>query len=613
MLDEHISPISFDVANKKTPSTNDFVSLSEKTFKNKSNNDDNFNLFNVKDLVELVINGSYHVKHFNELNVTDYVIVPRTIEGDTFKDPEREFKDLFTDFVTFEMYNERVYIARFLKATITMMSNGINEYIKQTKLMKDDVIFLYKGGGVLRMLALDYMKEQPERMTEIMNANFSKYFKRSDADFGIYINPKLDNYEKVYDDITNLSYLLLHRLTIEFQSKLEHYFNLYTLKDEIVIEKLKQYLRELNNSHPIKDPESEYYNIKFFNVILNGYDTANGQIPKLPRLQDEKNMHNFNSDKSGSGKSDLGIDITTDKKHLSLYKIPYPTEDPANPLLSTILNGRNNMEFYTSVNRSLRLLQGDWYTRFNLVRTKVNFKAYYTRLGKLGLFNLGGELVDIAITHRDSSEVVHFFEHLKDHVRTFKYVDPNDSTLNFSFQSYSLRYFLWDLEKMLFLQSKYPWNDKKYAKRIYRSLFLYAVNIIDNNQPLEEKVRMLQNFLTFLRNWPNSNKAQLLEQYNALKIREYRWRYLFINETFTKKIGEFINSELDIHSTEVLEFIDIISECIENIISITNQLTIFIQSEGSVKNRIYTVEAFGGYRDKYLKYKTKYHKLKNNL
>ncbi len=65
--------------------------------------------------------------------------------------------------------------------------------------------------------------------------------------------------------------------------------------------------------------------------------------------------------------------------------------------------------------------------------------------------------------------------------------------LNFKFKSYSFEYLIYDLENILFRQSEVPWDDRKYAKRVNRLLFLYLIDLQRTDIPLENKKAFIEN------------------------------------------------------------------------------------------------------------------------
>ena len=53
-------------------------------------------------------------------------------------------------------------------------------------------------------------------------------------------------------------------------------------------------------------------------------------------------------------------------------------------------------------------------------------------------------------------------------------------TETISISSYTIDYLIYDLEEILFNENMFPWEDKKYYKRLYRLFYMYFVDIFIN-------------------------------------------------------------------------------------------------------------------------------------
>ena len=130
-------------------------------------------------------------------------------------------------------------------------------------------------------------------------------------------------------------------------------------------------------------------------------------------------------------------------------------------------------------------------TKFNLVRTKFNFNIYSKRRitfeeenqkGTEKLHEVGGELIDVSITHKDDADVNHFFNDIYANISTISYYEPSSGFMlkneeeSYNQYTYSLNYMYYDLHKIIFKLYKYPGDDRKYKKRLYR---LFFISLID--------------------------------------------------------------------------------------------------------------------------------------
>ena len=91
-------------------------------------------------------------------------------------------------------------------------------------------------------------------------------------------------------------------------------------------------------------------------------------------------------------------------------------------------------------------------------------------------------MIDVSITHKDDADIEHFFDDIYSNVSTIEYYEPPSGFLfkneesSYQQYTYSLEYMYYDLHKIIFKLYKYPWNDRKYKKRLYR---LFFISLID--------------------------------------------------------------------------------------------------------------------------------------
>ena len=157
----------------------------------------------------------------------------------------------------------------------------ITQIIKELKLKSTDIIFLYKGGTTLKIIYDKYK----DIFQTTGNINFfddlQTYFKRSDSDYVIMINPFTENFEYIYAKIcyntTNLLNLIRNFIkTISITEKI-------IKKSNITLDILRQTDIKLNETiQNIKRNEiknkicTEYNNIE--NVIGIGYVHSNNDV-----------------------------------------------------------------------------------------------------------------------------------------------------------------------------------------------------------------------------------------------------------------------------------------------------------------------------------------------
>lgn len=419
----------------------------------------------IKNIVSLVISDIFNFK-----TKTNKIITAS--ERKQTNNEKREFEGIITDMITNEFIKSQDQTAQFIQTIYNTFNLAINSYIEYNGLPARSIFFIYKGGNILRIIAKDFTHELPGTAGDILQKYYGEYFKKSDADFSIFIDPSLDNYDKIFEDITKLSYLLLNYLRIIFMTNLTKYFNYYENSSDTKINLLKEILNKLNKSSSLTDKSNRYFNNKFVGIVFdNIYVMDNNKVEFVPT--------------SSSRRADSLVDYAyPSKEELILYKlIPIHKAEQSSLILTEtgkkqqiLFNDRDSVEYYISVNKTLRFNLQNLFMAFNLVRMKVNFTGLLRDVeGKLYSEKLGGELIDVSIIHKDTSEIHNFFKNRDNYVRIFTYINGNTEL---SFRATSFEYLIHDLELILFKTVENPWVDNKYAKRIKRLMFLYFFNML---------------------------------------------------------------------------------------------------------------------------------------
>ena len=79
-------------------------------------------------------------------------------------------------------------------------------YKEKKNLNKLDILFVYKGGNLLKNIKDMFFTKLPGDASETINKKYTPFFAKSDLDYSIYINPKLNDYDIIFNDICNLAY-----------------------------------------------------------------------------------------------------------------------------------------------------------------------------------------------------------------------------------------------------------------------------------------------------------------------------------------------------------------------------------------------------------------------
>ena len=382
-----------------------------------------------------------------------------------------------TDIITNIFLKENKTYFNFIKLIITLFETAIQKYCKELNIEEHNIHFLYKGGSIIRLVAIETFHLQPGLVSNILNKYYSKYFKRSDSDFTIHVNHEIENYDQIQNDMKNISFLILCYIRTIFTTNKSKIFDFYKFKKSYQKEILQSYLKDLNENIFVTNPNSPYYKTNFNKIMF---------------------------DTSRSKKADLIISSDNDKGEGSaVYKVDYekifeligPTSQKLKNILINGLDKNNKSEFYVSYNDVIQFERSNGeLVKFDLVRMKANFNFETEKDDKNDTLSLGGEVIDVSIPHISNTDESNDLDLLK---RYKEEIDGNELT----FYSYSLKGLIDDLEGVLWLSSRVPWDDVKYEKRISRLFFLYLVDLlrIEGHGNLEDRYNIIVDIVKTLK------------------------------------------------------------------------------------------------------------------
>jgi hypothetical protein len=517
----------------------------------------------INSFVVKIIDGRFKIPHHSQVHRDDKIHINLS---DNFIDHQRELKSILTDVVVNEFLQSDDEIFNTLIIVNDMFTYSIKEYIRLKKLRKEelgypgDIFFTFKGGNILRVIFNELLKEMHGSVTKLLEDYYSPYFKRSDADFTIYINPKLDNYDEIFEDMTNLSFYVQSHLRKFFSIHLEKYFTFYRLNNDEQKKILKKTLDKMNSIHALTDETNDdFYNGKFV-----GLEHAN--VSHF--TNNNYNSVNITHKKIGTYRK-LVTGNTTARHDYSMQVI-----DKNNPNTKVMFNlndgktrrrkkrhsnnknnmyiGNNLLEFVTAGKNKMKM-------KFALVRTKINFVAHMEKDGNKYRINIGGEFLDCSIIHRDSTQIGPFFKNVKYGIRDYVIKGPSGTEMHL--KGYSLRDLTEDLYLILFKVVDKPWMDEKYYKRIKRLFLMYLLDIlikIDVYDRLEYIDDFIENVLISY----NTNEFENISKFTE----KYMDRNLFMNDFVgeLERLHEIvINSNSEYEKKEFRKFLDLVGENIE--------------------------------------------------
>lgn len=596
---------------------------------------DNINKININDCIDIkdmIINTLNPFKIIDEDTLNNITLYIDTYK-DVIEDDKEVYKSIVTKFVNNNFYSTPKTSYHFYKLINTTVNNALNEYCKHKNINNKSIIFIFKGGNILRIIVEQILENnfnnyQMEEINKLKNTNF----KRSDSDFQIYIKNLIGTkflnsdviitkeiMDDIYNDICNLSYLILNRIRNIILLDISKYIYFYQLNNKIQSELLTKLLNELNE---VED-NINFTCLKFEDFIIGDNDLNN--FPFISNNNDNINTYdNINSRNDFailelSKEDELKISknfkklptLDKNKKRLYLTDINYLhkrssiyQEQNDNILEKKLIyKYRNKTNYFISLNNSLNLVKNNVNFKFNLIRMKLNITSYYTKKNNsdnkyyTNIYNLPGEFIDIVIPKYDNDSTEHFFKSMEDgdeSITDYQISLENEEDINI--KSYSITYFIKELELMLFYEL--PWFLVKYEKRLERLLLLYIImfiqSFIKNNKyhKYYNKIIAYKNILSNIDNIDIDNINTLIKQ----KIKDEHNELLdILFSVYIIKINSIVKENSN-ELNNLITFYKVIYKYIEILEKTFNKINV---KQFNTANKL-------EYYDKYLKYKYKY-------
>ena len=400
-----------------------------------------------------ISNTNNIIGNFINNNAIDGPIeIKREDKSVKFVDNLKPINNILTDFVT----NDVLKTNAFIRLVVTDYDAAIKTYCDIKKIKYDDVIFIYKGGNIMRILSEQINKIFPENKSEEFNQYYVDSFKKSDADFSIYINPSLANFEQIKDELTIKAYEIQLSIKQKIFGSNNEFLKFYNADSTNQIATFKELLAKINNEN-LKQTEDQYKGT--FTTMCHD-NVCFGE----KQSQSYNNKSNF-------------------------IMINGPNHDIN--LLYGLKSDETNKYAYTSINKTLTFLSDAGSTvSFVLIRSKLSFPSW---LNNTKLLYLNGEMIDVTITNKEDSALKHFSEHINKYVSVYKVDDE------FSFKGYSLTYIIEDLERILYTETNCkPWLDEKYEKRTKRLMYFYFTELFVDDKYKQFTFAAKQQYLSLI-------------------------------------------------------------------------------------------------------------------
>ena len=620
-------------------------------------------LENFEGLADIVVKKSF------EANISK-----DPIEFDGIKDEKsdpsakiRDFLEESTAFVNREFFKSPEVNVKFLKTVYNGINDALNRYKELKNINPDDIQLIYKGGNALRAVYAGFIRSLPINISEKIEKTFKDYFKKSDSDFGILIRPSVANWDKVFIDVQKLVYLCINKLRNIFMMNLDTFFDFYKLNSYVKKKLLLIQLDAMNKSKNVGKVgyPKRFENMKYMNLTV-GLPINFSEITEDMIINDDKVKNDWNRYHADAYRPDIYMNSKVndemgykmlrvhkiDKIHTPHYKHLHSDKAVKTDvkLQKIMYNNNPNNEMYISWNSDIEFSSqafGDIeknISKFCLIRMKTNFIYYYTDANnKYGLLNIPGELIDVSISHKLSTEMNKFDYDENRDITMFTYVDDD----KLKFKGYTYSYYLKDMNKMVLYETNLPWEIPKYEKRIKRLFFIYTMVFIrhmflirdskDVVDLLEKIVNNIKETLTYPIVIETVDKqlkeiARDIDTYkeklNELEDKETLDNISILFSLTAKKISHF---KTKVDEKEAKDFLTKLRTYGEELLSTCKELKQYIDDPTAVlkkqvdyDNIVTQVRGLAGgakehpiykkyreYRLKYKKYKNKYRKTLN--
>jgi hypothetical protein len=498
-------------------------------------------LMSVTDIVDAIVDKKFAVPTKGDAKLVNNAVMFPTDPNKKYVDDDKFLKDIATNVVNKFFYSSSDTTLKFFSLINDMFTNALLQYADKKKFPKPHgnyINFIFKGGNILRLIVEAYLREMPEHVIKQIRVAFRRYFAKSDADFQINIRNMIglknangveitkDDMDAINREVTDMTYLLLNRIRNIILAELRKYVNYYRLNKEAKKEIL---LRTLRSIHEQRLPK-KYEGVTF--IKLDFDDISVGSIPEGARVK-SVGRDTYGEHDDRSSRRDVAVDIKRpERTELYMMTVPYLHEYPTmySEIADTAIQKKmykdyNDTSFFIMHNTTLEQTHHDIFVRFNLVRMKINMKAYYVKQNAAGKdvvhdVSMAGEYIDVSIPHYTSTANIELFSDLdKNVVEYTASVEEGKVT----FKSYSFDKYLTDIEYVLYYDSEFPWDAEKFIVRLNRSLLMMAMDLLRSDIPMAEKIEIVSDVIGRLNPDNLANLANVANEIGAAKINQNKY------------------------------------------------------------------------------------------
>jgi hypothetical protein len=375
------------------------------------------------------------------------------------------------------------------------------------------------------------------------NQDYKALLKRSDADFQMFINPKIPNYEKVYNDVSILVTFMMYSMKKVFQKK--------------------------SFGIDIGDTQSSKALLKSYKEVLPDCD-----------------------DISVANRSDFIIfpTTTTVKRDRGKGKEEEMIVLKEVPELLTHIPRIPKSPFFISRNTAIRFRRkDDTYNSFDLLRMKYNMKV---QVGDAPI-SVPSEVIDVGIPKKDDNTISTLIKGASKWLVKYTYTTPQ---VTFQFWAPSLNYMIKDVDEVLFKQNEYPWNDKKIAKRLQRYfLGLLVHSIVSSQDPIDNLISYkneMKRLIKFLTCFNTGTECEIYGEENVTSILHNKYRKIFAKINKIADVHERANQirEFKAFNTSIIHICNDLSKQVSHLITIPERRLLHLKNKIS---KLHSTEILG--------------------
>ncbi len=314
-----------ETKSESNPFTNGTNFINEYILEKYDKNKDKFKIFSKNnDNTSIKILKNEHTIEINNITEEDKKsgtsYLDKKIENSKleFKYKKEFFMDEITDYINSKkVFSDdnltKVIRYQYLINSITIKT--VKLYCERENINENDIIFMYKGGTMMKVIYETY------KNLGLHIDDFKDYFKRSDSDYSILINPNFpdDQYYKIYKDLMNISLYILKLI----KKILNDNINFFLDKDKFTEIEMENMVELMNNKlikfkNETKDENNISLQIKNIKKFIGVSIFDKNYICKNIENEYKNNNINYYSFSKNENRND--VDIYDKNTKLEIFK-----------------------------------------------------------------------------------------------------------------------------------------------------------------------------------------------------------------------------------------------------------------------------------------------------